>query len=214
MKKLALLAPLFLLALSTQATDVNTVKVSDGARAYCSTKNDVYKNKFGIYTSKVSSLEAEGMTIKATIKLSFFRCLESEGEITMKSQAPLESFSYESLTYNNGMVQIEANPQEVSLQTYKDGRYSIINKEELSNEVNQEVEVKIDLEEILSESEIQALQSGEAVKASFDYNIKKKIAIASQVLNLSNSINLNFGAFRAHFELSSKEDKIVAKLLK
>ncbi len=187
---------LSLLCLSTLASTGTNVKVSDGASAQCKSKADTQRFKFGAYKTELKSVNVANDVAAFKISVNFLSCA-MEGESAKFSEIqPYSAFSFQVVSLNKELKEVEVQPELVKMISYRDGVYKKIADIELGNSSKQDVELQIKIEDLLSEEEITSLNEGNEVVGNFDYQVQKEVRINSGKM----TDKINFGAFRIHFK--------------
>jgi len=196
--KLLSTALLGLITISSMAHASNghNIKVSDGGTAHCKTKADVYRHKFGAYQTRLKSIIVDRDFAEVNIETSFLACVEEDGKVGFKSVRPYDSFSYQSLTFNNGIQTVEVRPELIKMISYKDGVYKKIADLKLDNKQKQIVTLKLKLDDILSAKDQEDLENGKVVLGDFDYTLQKFIKFDDD----KTLRPMSFGSFRIHFK--------------
>jgi hypothetical protein len=205
MKKLILLLSVAL-SFNSFAATLQTVKVSDGKVAHCKTKYDMNRNKLGAYTLKASSAEIVEETISMKLKVSFFKCVENNGRLGFSYALP-----FETTNWTTGDQDASALVNSVKLKAYQDGVYKVLFDQELTDESRQNIEFSTDFSSLVSEDEIQAIESGVAVIKSIDFSLVKNINIISGDLDMTS--NRSFGSFRVRISLEKSAEGIKVRQL-
>lgn len=206
---------LFLLSFSTltisafASTAVN-VKVSDGGAAFCESKADAYRQKFGAYQSKVQSISVNNEMIAVKLELNFLQCKNVDGKFSFVDFKPYDEITYETVLMNGERKEISAQPELVKLISFKDGIYKKFADVTVINSATQTINLQIKLADVLTSEQIANLLNGMEVQGNFDYMIQKFIVID----NAKNADLLNFGAYRVHFKaLIDENNQLIISLL-
>ncbi|MFT6069336.1 MAG: hypothetical protein ACJAT2_003428 [Bacteriovoracaceae bacterium] len=210
MKKIALALALVTTSVFS-ATTFNTVKISDGKSAYCKSKNDIHRNKIGVYSAKAVSAKTDNQNINFNIELKFLSCVKQNDKFTFIYKKPYAEFSWETFTTKD---QVVASASEVRLKAYKDGVYRLLNNTVIPDIAKQTQQINISLEDVLNQEQVEELSNGSKIKGSFDFWISKKVQYSIQAQDINFTNMRNFGSFRVHFEVTKTEKGLSIKLIK
>lgn len=169
------------------------VKVLDGTSAICQTKADIVRQVNGAYRLSKQKVELEQATLTLSYQAQFFTCTEVDGEIGFKSIGFTETFNQMIYSTSRGLDFASITTEAAEMRFLRDGVYKVlatINMERASERITAEIA----LADLLSESEMQKLNDGEAINTSIDTFLFKKVIFSSADLTMKNPVS--FGAYR------------------
>lgn len=196
---------LSLLYLSAIASHGVNVKVADGHIAQCKTKSDVYRYKLGAYQASLNSVGISTDSAHFNLSIKFLSCEANDGEVTFSEVGPFSAFKYQVLTIDSQTKEVSVQPEEVRVIAYKDGVYQKIADIELDNISNQNIDLDIRIDDLLTHDEIIDLNEGKEVIGNFDYQLQKIVRINDSKFKDI----VNYGAFRVHFKASLDESQSI-----
>jgi hypothetical protein len=196
-------------ALTTQAhSGLETLKLMDGKTAYCKEAQDLYRNRLGAYTVKATDIRTHSSGIELSLEVQSFQCQGSENKFGWVPSGHLETMNYVSRT---GQFGVEAIANNASLRGFRDGIYQLLVNIDLANNT-QNVKLDLDYNDLLVDSEVQALENGQTIVMSIDFFMLKNVSFIGG--EQPHRTNISYGAYRVRFSLEQTDDGVSAKVLK
>ncbi len=157
MKNLAVTFFLFpLSALALEATDPLLVRVLDGNVVSCRERHEVGKVTVN---PAVGALSVEDRELRFELGLNFLSCVEKDERFSLDPRRPLEA--YERLDIDGNPVRIEYPSADFFVGT---GSYRQLGAYALANEFSQRLQVRANLDNVLTPAEKAQLEQGLPVR--------------------------------------------------
>ena len=214
MKNLMAFIALALISTGVLAAPVKTVKVADGTTAYCRNSHDAYRYRVGAYTLKGLNASIEDGQIKIIGKIGFLKCSkDANGKFSFIKVGAYHTFNYQTVVSRDEQFNVQVRTEDVILRSYVDGKYAKISDSKISARNDSEIEIKMDLNTVLTAEQMRSLSAGEPVKTAVDSFILKTLVFENQE-GSSMRDRMAFGSFRFFIELSDCEGMVKARILK
>jgi len=215
MKLRHFMLPLLTIATLNANASFETVKVTDGQRAYCQKKSDVtkYANRNGVYSAKARKITVtkDGM-LEVDMAMFFQRCTSSEGNFKFSAYSPLKDVMTKVISLDGKPQNIRIDVNSAVAKVYKDGDYSLLQEIDLSDNALQTHKISIPLESTISNIAKKELELGSKVIGNFDLIVNKSVTHHNIEKSYSVGSTARLGAFRVHFTLESTEQGMRAQL--
>lgn len=198
MKKIIGLLVIFS-TLSALASSVKTLKVFDGATAYCHNAEDVVRLRHGVYTAEAVAVSLNNNESKISVKtkLNFYRCTGKGSSIGFQSASP-------KITVNQKVDDnsVSIHTSKVKFLAYQDGVYKILAEEQLGSASSQFVTLQLDVADLMdNEGSPLNVRRGN-LNGNIDLIIQKEITVQGGDIAPYKDL-LSYGAFRVHFEINN-----------
>lgn len=193
---------------SLYASDLITLKVSDGKSAYCKTKYDAYRNKLGAYMLKGKSISINNETLLININVTALKCKSRNGRFQFQLMQP-----YQNLVYRSGKNLITVDVLDARIKGYVDGEYELLVDKVLSDHRFQLMTLRISKDELLTNQDRENLKNGKTIKKSLDLWMNKLLRFHNVTTNKISRSQNNFGAYRLHFKLEETNTGMIVELL-
>ena len=192
-----------LLAMSTFSSyALETVKVSDGKAAYCKTKHDTFRSRFGAYKISAQSVGVADGIVKIETNFKFMTCIADGEDFSWVQISPLEELRFQTpLPTDSREITVITNS--ATLKLMRDGVYKTLDEVELTDDTATP-ELQFELDRFLTDSEKEAFEAGELVKINTDIFMIKNITLEG--LSMEYQSNKGFGAFRFRFSVQKNDD--------
>jgi len=187
-----LLSLLFSLVLSSAEAKGpgSSIKVADGAQAQCQNASDAFTHRRGAHTMQVGAPEIKGDWLFFKVSVEFLACKEQQDNWSFVKVAP-----YAALGLQIANDEITINTRNIFLTLSVKGQR--ISSALLSGETQT---IAVGLSDVLSLSEMDALNKGESVGAEIELHLEKDLHYASKS-GLNSEERAMYGAFGRQFKL-------------
>lgn len=187
-----LLPLLFSLVLSTAQAKgpAQTIKVADGTIAQCQSLADAFTHRRGAHTMQVEGPEIKGEWLFFKVSVEFLACKEQQDSWNFVKVAPYAALG---LQIANDEITISTRNIFISLSH----KGQLITSALLSGETQT---IAVGMSDVLSASELEKLNQGEAVSAVIDLHLEKDLQYASKS-GLNSDERATYGAFSRQFKL-------------
>lgn len=195
---------------SGQIQSSQWVKVSDGTFAFCRNKADVVRNNHQAYVLKKKSVSLVNEALQLNLEIGFVQCVKQDGGFKFITQNPYDLFTFENIYLSGDLKTVEVETEWIKAIIYRDGIYKVLFKDVVDDNLN--LNVTIQLTDLLTEEELNQLDQGESVRASFDFMLNRKII--SHALSSSNTPSRNvirYGSFRQWIVLKKIDGKVLIR---
>lgn len=212
-----MLAALALSSINATANNLETVKVFDGTRADCLSKNDVTnrKNLNGAYRAKAKNIViTSDNKVEVELDLNFLKCsqvnAESETGFKFIPYSPLKKSINKVVALDGTINDVEVRVNHATARVFKDGVYSLLQKVDLKDSASQTHKISIPLEEVLSNASEKELELGQKVAGDFDIFIHKEVQQASTKIGYDIRTTARLGSFRVQFTVEDSANGLKA----
>ncbi|MFG1504768.1 hypothetical protein [Halobacteriovorax sp. ZH5_bin.2] len=172
------------------------VKLSDGAKANCNSKKDLYRNKLQAYRVKNYRSQQNGENIELTLNIQMVQCSETDKGFAFKDKNIFDLFTYK--TYRN--LEMEVRTKSANILFYQDGVYKKLSQVDIiDNQDLSKITANFNVKDLLTKEKYEQYQNGENVITSLDFSLKRLIEISGNDFN--GVYDQNYGGFRIFFEI-------------
>jgi hypothetical protein len=189
-KKSFMMIALPIMAMSTAAMGVETVKVLDGATKSCKNASDVYHNRKGVYKAKALKSKTVGQNVELTVKLEFLACEKTETGYKFVHIDPYENTEFQTFTIREGIHSVQVLPINGHVKAYQDGVFKEIERKDLKFKAVQNHVIEIALDDLKTKPNIDLSVSKEVIYDSDEYQMMETV---------------EYGAYRVHFNVVGQE---------
>ncbi|WP_146037762.1 hypothetical protein [Halobacteriovorax sp. DA5] len=172
------------------------VKVSDGARANCNEKKDLYRNKLQAYKVKNYSSKQIGDNIELTLNIQMLQCSQTDKSFAFKEKNIFDLFTYK--TFRN--IEMEVRTKSANILFYQDGIYKKLSQVDIiDNQDLSKITASFNVKDLLTKEKYEKYLNGEKVITSLDFSLKRLIEVSGNDFN--GIYDQNYGGFRVFFEI-------------
>lgn len=205
-----------------QKMETEVIKAFDGTAAHCKTKTDYIRSmRLGAYNIKEVFAElTDQQKIKLRILTQTLRCEHLGGEsYAWKKTDANGSFEYSDLIFRDSRaidVDVITNIENSRLAIISD-EYKLLDEQKITNEFFglQSANMKFDINQVLTASQMDQLGRGENVKLRI--GVSKRADVSRTILGYTDQQNLgtqNWGTFYIFLNVTKDQDSLKVKVVK
>ncbi len=203
-----------LLSIAGFADSFKVVKILDGTVRDCKSQADVSNDTFQSYSLKTIALNRNNDdSINVSFNINMKSCKKIGNQFTFVDVNPFEDFTYNvTLDFddNNQPIfnTVTAQTTELRGSIHQDGSYKLLFNSAIKGGVN----FNLNLEDLLTNDELYSLNNGNKVRASFDFNLQRKLLLNSPHSE-QHQHSITYGGFRFNVLLKKRNGEMLVKFL-